>query len=130
MNKSCEYCYEDFNQLNKVFTSELKDYLYNICSECLKYQKINKINHFVSTLRKEDCLATIKRMLNSGIPLYLDENINIFYLSDNTSISSSYFEKERINEIIDINKKLKNLLQEFNDEIILEKINHILDQFF
>lgn len=74
----CPYCYEDLDKVNKVFLSESKDCHYPICLNCLIYQKANKVSQFVQTLRKEDCLATIRRMLNSGVPLRLDENIDIF----------------------------------------------------
>lgn len=130
MNKSCEYCYEDLNENNGVFLSQSSHVFYNICKDCLMYQKNNRVNGFVTLLRKEDCLATIKRMLNSGIPLCIDEGVDTFYLSDNTSISNSYFQGEMMDKIKEINKKLKGLLDTLNEEKISEQINQILDQFF
>jgi hypothetical protein len=132
---NCQYCFEDIVSENSIYTPSNNNFddnnLFPICYDCVIYQKNNKVNQFISQLRKEDCLATIKRMLNSGIPLNFDDNIEYFlYPFKDEKILSSYFSIDQIEKVKEINKKLLDLLSSLEDETISEKINTILDQFF
>ena len=80
----CIICYEEINEENKVITD--KNNIYEYCFTCVQYLKNTKINKFIEDFKKEDCLASIKRMIRKGIPFMVDDK-NLFIYHKNKNIS-------------------------------------------
>jgi hypothetical protein len=120
----CTICCEEINDINKVITD--KNNIYEYCFTCVQYFKNIKINKFIEDFKKEDCLASIKRMIRKGIPFMVDDSkLFLFYQGKNISFLSS---TENIKKILDINEKLKDILN-LEDDFIKDEALKIINTF-
>jgi hypothetical protein len=119
----CCICYNEIFESNLVFH---KSEIINTCKDCINLFKNEKKN-FINKFMIEDCLKSIKRMVNNGIPIYVLENYEELYDNDNREINNiyTYIEKERI---IECNKKIKNESYE-NNESFKDKVIDIFIEY-
>ena len=120
MELECIVCCNDINEEHKVITEEHK--IYEYCLTCVQYIKNTKINKYIEDFKKEDCLASIKRMIKKGIPYKVDD-LNLFYKNENISYLTT---DENIQKIKNLNKELINL--ELEDDFIKEEALKIILQ--
>jgi len=117
----CIICYEEINEENKVITD--KNNIYEYCFTCVQYLKNTKINKFIEDFKKEDCLASIKRMIRKGIPFMVDDSkLFLFYQGKDISFLSSN------EKILDINDKLNDILN-LKDDFIKDEALKIINSF-
>jgi hypothetical protein len=122
----CFICCEEINDNNKVITE--KDKVYEFCLNCVYHIRDTKINKFIKDFEKEDCLASIKRMIKKGIPFMVDDNkLFIYHKNKNISFLTS---TDIIKKIIDLNYILINTLDLNDDFIKDEAIKLIYKTFF
>lgn len=117
----CIICCEEITDSNKVITE--KDKVYEFCLNCVCYIKDTKINKYIKDFEKEDCLASIKRMIKKGIPFMVDDNkLFIYHKNNNISFLTS---TDIIKKIIDLNYKLIRTL-DLEDDFIKEEALKII----
>jgi len=117
----CIICCEEIDNNNQVITEN--DKIYDFCLNCVCYIKETKINKFIKDFEKEDCLASIKRMIKKGIPFMVDDNkLSIYHKNKNISFLTS---NEIVKKIIDINYKLIDIL-DLEDDFIKEEALKII----
>lgn len=117
----CLICCEEINDDNKVVTE--KEENYHFCLNCVCYIRETKINKFIKDFEKEDCLASIKRMIKKGIPFMVDDNkLFIYHKNKNISFLTS---TDIIKKIIDTNCKLLCTL-DLQDDFIKEEALKII----
>lgn len=120
---ACSICYNEIQSSNQVYNNNEK---LDICKECLLSMKEQKLK-FVHTFIIEDCLKSIRRMLEKGIPIVILDNYTDLYDIDKNELNNLYsgYMKE---QILECNKKLKDIANK--DEIdIKEKALEIFKKF-
>lgn len=119
----CLCCMEDLDDSIKVLKQDSNVYMY--CYKCILIIKETKILNFINDFKKEDCLASIKRMLESGMPTRVDKE-DIFYNTENISFITDKKDTEKINKI---NIKLKEILLKYDEYHIKEEGVKIISTF-
>ncbi len=119
----CLCCMEDLDDTIKVIKEDSDVYMY--CYKCILIIKETKILNFINDFKKEDCLASIKRMLESGIPTRVDIE-DIFYNNENISFIRDKKDSEKITEI---NIKLKEILLKYDEYEMKEEGVKIISTF-
>lgn len=108
----CSICYNEIQIINQVCNNNEK---LDICKECLLSMKEQKLK-FVHTFVIEDCLKSIRRMLEKGIPLVILDNYTDLYDIDKNELNNLYsgYQKE---QILKCNKELKEIADKDETEI-------------
>jgi len=109
----CVCCYEEIKKNQYLFTE--KKEVYSYCLDCFSTLKKEKRN-YVHKILAEDCLKSLKNMLNKGIPLLVIDNENKIFHEDR-DINSVYAD-EYISIIQEINEELKKISELYTDDSI------------
>lgn len=126
----CQSCYNKLDNSNRLFyyDDNMDYHVYNYCLGCTQYLKSNLITNYITELKREDCIVSLKWMLNNGIPYKLDENIDELIINDKR-ISTNL--ADDIEHIININDELYSLylkLEYIEKNEIKYKIESILNK--
>jgi hypothetical protein len=119
----CSICYNEIQISNQIYNNDEK---LDICRDCLfsmKNQKLKFVNNFII----EDCLKSIKRMLEKGIPFVILDNYDNLYDFDKNEVNNIY-SNDKKDKIVECNKELKEILN-YNQDHIKEKAIEIFEKF-
>lgn len=138
----CKLCCEDFDETNQctiVYNIDdncIKE-LSAICLDCLGYLKKNILGNLLTTIAKETCEASIKRIMKADLPTHLTidgtgRGQKIDKILINNKVISTELESNISKEEIDLlNKKIghiRELIENDNDMFLYEK-NAVFEKY-